>query len=48
MTQNVQEIWDTMKRLNQRIRGIEEGKEFYFQWAENIFNKIIEEIFSLT
>ena len=27
LTQNIQEIWDTMKRPNLRIIGIEEGKE---------------------
>ncbi|KAL6093590.1 hypothetical protein STEG23_012833 [Scotinomys teguina] len=43
--QNVQEIWDTMKRPNIRIIGIEEGKEYQLKGTENIFNKIIEEKF---
>ena len=42
---NVQEIWDTMKRPNLRIIGIEEGEETHLKGAENIFNKIIEEHF---
>ncbi|KAL6041447.1 hypothetical protein STEG23_023562 [Scotinomys teguina] len=41
--QNVQEIWDTMKRPNIRIIGIEEGEEYQLKGMENIFNKIIEE-----
>ncbi|KAL6088433.1 hypothetical protein STEG23_022858 [Scotinomys teguina] len=43
--QNVQEIWDTMKRPNLRIMGIEEGEEYQLKGTENIFNKIIEENF---
>ncbi|KAL6086976.1 hypothetical protein STEG23_036671, partial [Scotinomys teguina] len=43
--QNVQEIWDTMKRPNIRIIGIEEGEEYQLKGTENIFNKIIEENF---
>ncbi|KAL6032987.1 hypothetical protein STEG23_021333 [Scotinomys teguina] len=42
--QNVQEIWDTMKRPNIRIIGIE-GEEYQLKGTENIFNKIIEENF---
>ncbi|KAL6037201.1 hypothetical protein STEG23_016771 [Scotinomys teguina] len=42
--QNVQEIWDTMKRPNLRIIGIE-GEEYQLKGMENIFNKIIEENF---
>ncbi|KAL6089685.1 hypothetical protein STEG23_026096 [Scotinomys teguina] len=45
ITQNVQEIWDTMKRPNLRIIGIEEGEEYQLKGTENIFNKIIEENF---
>ncbi|KAL6030381.1 hypothetical protein STEG23_024291 [Scotinomys teguina] len=44
--QNVQEIWDTMKRPNIRIIGIEEGEEYQLKGTENIFNKIIEENFN--
>ena len=42
LTQNIQEIWDTMKRPNLRIIGIEEAQ---LKNTENIFNKIIEENF---
>ncbi|ERE81283.1 Transposase, L1 containing protein [Cricetulus griseus] len=45
LTQNIQEIWDTMKRQNLRIIGIEEGEEIQLKGTENIFNKIIEENF---
>ena len=45
LTQNIQEIWDTMKRTNLRIIGIEEGEEIQLKGTENIFNKIIEENF---
>jgi hypothetical protein len=43
--QNIKEIWDTMKRPNLRIIGIEEGEEIRVKGTENIFNKVIEEIF---
>lgn len=39
MVQNIQEIWNTMKRPNLRIT--EEGKESHVKGTENIFNKII-------
>ncbi|KAL6035636.1 hypothetical protein STEG23_036472 [Scotinomys teguina] len=42
ITQNIQEIWDTMKRP--RKVGMEE-EEYQFKVTENIFNKIIEENF---
>ena len=45
LTQNIQEIWDTMKRLNLGIIGVEEGEELQLKGTENIFNKIIEENF---
>ncbi|KAL6073026.1 hypothetical protein STEG23_000444 [Scotinomys teguina] len=45
ITQNVQEIWDTMKRPNLQIIGLEEGEEYQPKGTENIFNKIIEENF---
>ncbi|ERE69936.1 LINE-1 type transposase domain-containing protein 1 [Cricetulus griseus] len=45
LTQNIQEIWDTVKRPNLRIIGIEEGEETLLKGTENIFNKIIEENF---
>ncbi|ERE73407.1 LINE-1 type transposase domain-containing protein 1 [Cricetulus griseus] len=45
LTQNIQQIWDTVKRPNLRIIGIEEGEEIQLKGTENIFNKIIEENF---
>jgi uncharacterized coiled-coil protein SlyX len=45
LTQNVQEIQDTMKRPNLRIMGIKENKESQLKGPGNIFNKIIEENF---
>ena len=45
LTQNIQEVWDTMKRPNLRIIGIEEGEQVQLKSTENIFNKIIEENF---
>ena len=44
LTQNIQEIWDTMKRPNLRIIGVE-GEELQIKGPENNFNKIIEENF---
>ena len=43
-SQNIQEIWDKIKRPNQRIVGVEEEK-LQINGPENIFNKIIEENF---
>ena len=40
-TQNIQEIWNTMKRPNLRIIDIEEGED-KIKNTENIFNKITE------
>ena len=45
LTQNIQEIQDTMRRPNLRIIGIEEGEESQLKGPENIFNQIIEENF---
>ena len=45
LTQNIQKIWDSMKRPNLRIIGIEEGDEVQLKSTENLFNKIIEENF---
>ena len=45
LTQNIQEIWDTMKRPNLRIKGVEEGEDLQLKGSENIFTKIIEENF---
>ena len=44
-SQNIQEIWDTIKNPNLRIIGIEEGEELQIKGPENIFKKIIEENF---
>ena len=41
----IQEIWNTMKRSNLRIIGIDKGEEYQLNGTENIFNKIIEENF---
>ena len=43
LTENIQEIWDKMKRPNPRIIEVEEGEELQFKGPENIFNKILEE-----
>ena len=42
LTQNIQKIWDTMKRPSLRITGIE---ELQLKCREYVFNKIIEENF---
>jgi hypothetical protein len=43
LTNNIQEIQDTMRRLNLRIIGIDEKEDFQFKRPVDIFNKIIEE-----
>ena len=45
LTQNIQEIQDTMRRPNLRIIGIEESDDSQLKGPVNIFNKIIEENF---
>ena len=45
MTQNIHYFWNTKKRPNLKIIGIEEGEESQLKGPENIFNKIIEENF---
>ena len=45
LTQNIQEIQDTMKRQNLGIIGREETEESQLQWPANILNKLIEENF---
>ena len=47
LSQNIQEIQDTMKRPNLRTIGIEEKEESWLKEAINDFNKIIEENFSI-
>jgi hypothetical protein len=45
LTQNNQEIQDTMRRPNLRIIGIEESEDSQLKGPVNIFNTIIEENF---
>ena len=45
LTQNIQEIQDTMRRLNLWIIGVDENKDFQLKGPANIFNKIIDENF---
>ena len=44
LTQNIQEIQDTMRRTNLRIIGIDENEDFQLKGPVNIF-KFIEENF---
>jgi hypothetical protein len=41
LTQNIQEIHDTMKRPNLRIIRVDENEIFQLKGPANIFNKII-------
>jgi hypothetical protein len=43
LTQNIEEIWEFMKRSNLRIIEIEKGEKYQFKDPENNFNKIKEE-----
>ena len=45
LTQNIQEIQDTMRRPNLRIIGEDENEDVQLKGPANIFNKIIEENF---
>jgi wobble nucleotide-excising tRNase len=45
LTQNIQEIQDTMRIPNLRIIGIEESKDSQLKAPVNIFNNVIEENF---
>jgi hypothetical protein len=45
LTQNIQEIQDTMRRQNLRIIGIEESEDSQLKGPVNMLNKIIEENF---
>jgi hypothetical protein len=45
LTQNIQEIKDTMRRPSLIIIGIEENEDFQLKGSVNIFNNIIEENF---
>jgi hypothetical protein len=42
LTQNTQEIQDTMQRPNLQIIGIDKNEYFQIKGPVNIFNKIIE------
>ena len=42
LTQNIQEIQDTMRRSNLPIIGVDENEDFQLKRPANIFNKIIE------
>jgi hypothetical protein len=42
---NMQDIWDTMKRPNLHIMGIEQGEEIQTKGTDNLFNKIIAQNF---
>jgi hypothetical protein len=42
LTQNIQEIYDTMRRPNLRMVGIDENEDFQLKGPVNILNKIIE------
>jgi hypothetical protein len=43
LTQNIQEIQDTMRGPNLRIIGVDENEDFQIKGPVNIFNKIIKE-----
>jgi hypothetical protein len=45
LTQNIQEIQDTMRRPNLRIINIDENEDFQLKGPVNVFNKIIDENF---
>ena len=45
LTQNIQEIQDTIRRPNLWIIGVDENEDFQFKGPANIFNKTIEENF---
>jgi uncharacterized coiled-coil protein SlyX len=45
LTQNIQEIQDTMRRPNLWIIGVDENEHFQLKGPANIFKKIIEEKF---
>ena len=45
LTQNIKEIWDTIKKHNLRIIRTKEGEELQLKGTENIFNKIKKKTF---
>jgi hypothetical protein len=42
---NMQDFWDTMKRPNLRIMGVQEGENIHTKGFDNLFNRIIAENF---
>ena len=47
MTQNIEQIWDSMERPNIRTIGIERGEESQLQGQRYIFNKMEETLSNL-
>jgi hypothetical protein len=45
LTQNIQEIHDTMRKPNLWMIGVDENEDFQLKGPANIFNKIIDENF---
>jgi hypothetical protein len=45
LTQNIQEIQNTIRRPNLRIIGVDENEDFQLKEPANIYNKMIEENF---
>ena len=45
LTQNIQEIQNTIRRQNLRIIGVDENEDFHLKGPANTFNKIMEENF---
>ena len=45
LTQNTQEIQDTLRRPNLKIIGVDENEDLQLKGPENIFNKIIANSF---
>jgi hypothetical protein len=45
LTQNIQEIQDTIRSPNLRIISVDENEDFQLKGPVNVFNKIIEEYF---
>ena len=41
LTQNIQEIQDTMRRPTLQIIGVDENEDSQLKWPVNIFNNII-------
>jgi hypothetical protein len=41
----MQDIWETMRRPNLQIMGVEEGEEIQTKGIDNLFNRIIAENF---